>query len=346
MGTNLLFVFPGRKDTKGTGPLIISTIRKLSLDDLNLLKHRCTTSLGVNAVISGGGTAKYMNRERDLMIIGTNETYSEVHQFPVASGEFISEEDVTARRKVVSIGKNVQSELFNNESPLGKVMSVAGAKFRVVGVMSPKGQSLGFDLDDMVYIPVTVAMDLFNQEGLTRISIKASSPSNIGPATEEVRELLKKNHGNNEDFTIISQADMLSTFDKIANTMQLVIMGIASISLLVGGIGIMNIMLVTVKEKTREIGIRIAVGAERIDIMIQFLIESITISLLGGLVGLVLGVISIIIFNVSVDEFRVQFTAWIFFLSFGFSVAVGVLFGVFPARRAAMMNPIDALRYE
>ncbi len=346
MGTNLLFVFSGKKDTKGIRPPVVSTIRKLSLEDVDLLRHRGTTFSGVNAVIVGGGTSKYLNRHRESMIIGTNETYPEVHQLAVASGHFISAEDVAARRKVAVIGKTVQTELFHHENPLGKVMSVANAKFRVIGVMDPKGQSLGIDFDDIVYIPVTVAMDLFNQEGLTRISIKASSPANIQPAIEEATELLKKSHGNNEDFNIISQADMLSAFNKIADTMQLVIIGIASISLLVGGIGIMNIMLVTVKEKTREIGIRIAVGADRMDIMIQFLIESVTISLLGGLVGLLLGIVAIIIFNLSVADFRVHFTPWIFFLSFGFSVAVGIIFGVFPARRAARMNPIDALRYE
>lgn len=346
MGTNLLFVFSGKKDTKGIRPPVVSTIRKLSLEDVDLLRHRGTTFSGVNAVIIGGGTSKYLNRHRESMIIGTNETYPEVHQLAVASGHFISAEDVAARRKVVVIGKTVQTELFYDDNPLGKVMSVANAKFRVIGVMDAKGQSLGIDFDDIVYIPVTVAMDLFNQEGLTRISIKASSPANIEPAIEEATELLKKSHGNNEDFNIISQADMLSAFNKIADTMQLVIIGIASISLLVGGIGIMNIMLVTVKEKTREIGIRIAVGADRTDIMVQFLIESVTISLLGGVIGLMLGVVAIVIFNLSVSDFRVQFTPWIFFLSFGFSVAVGIIFGVFPARRASRMNPIDALRYE
>jgi putative ABC transport system permease protein len=346
MGSNLLFVFSGKKDTKGIRPPVVSTIRRLSLEDVDLLRHRGTTFSGVNAVIVGGGTSKYLNRHRESMIIGTNETYPEVHQLVVASGQFISAEDVAARRKVAVIGKTVQTELFYHDNPLGKVMSVANAKFRVIGVMDPKGQSLGIDFDDIVYIPVTVAMDLFNQEGLTRISIKASSPANIEPAIEEATELLKKSHGNNEDFNIISQADMLSAFNKIANTMQLVIIGIASISLLVGGIGIMNIMLVTVKEKTREIGIRIAVGADRTDIMVQFLIESVTISLLGGVIGLLLGVVAIVIFNLSVTDFRVHFTPWIFFLSFGFSVAVGIIFGVFPARRASRMNPIDALRYE
>ncbi|MCX7959082.1 MAG: ABC transporter permease [Deltaproteobacteria bacterium] len=347
MGSNLLIVLPGKKDTKGGAPHpMVNTVRKLSLSDMEFLKKRGRTFETVNGLIMGGGNTKYANRQRDLMIIGTNETFSYIHNMPVESGAFISAEDVASKKKVAVIGHTVLKELFHNENPLGKQMTVAGGRFTVIGIMQSKGQSLGIDMDDIVYIPLTVAMDVFNQEGLTRITVKANSASNIDASIEEVSDLMKKAHSGNEDFTIISQKDMLSTFEKIAATMQLVVLGIASISLLVGGIGIMNIMLVTVKEKTREIGIRIAVGARRIDILIQFLIESVTISLLGGILGLLLGLLTIIIFNSVVPDFQVKITPWIFMLSFGFSVGVGIIFGVFPAKRAADMNPIDALRYE
>ncbi|MCX7943922.1 MAG: ABC transporter permease [Deltaproteobacteria bacterium] len=347
MGSNLLIIFPGKKDTKGGTPHpVINTVRKLSLSDIEFLKKRGRTFDSVNGIIMGGGTTKYMNRQRDLMIVGTNETFSHIHNIPVERGTFISSEDVSNRKKVAVIGHTVLKELFYSENPLGKQITVAGGRFTVIGIMQSKGQSLGIDMDDIVYIPLTVAMDIFNQEGLTRITVKANSASNIEASIEEIRDLMKKAHNGNEDFTIISQKDMLTTFEKIAATMQLVVLGIASISLLVGGIGIMNIMLVTVKEKTREIGIRIAVGARRIDILIQFLIESVTISLLGGLIGLLLGLITIITFNSIVPDFQVRITPWIFMLSFSFSVVVGVIFGVFPAKRAANMNPIDALRYE
>lgn len=347
MGSNLLIVLPGKKDTKGGAPHpIINTVRKLSLSDMEFLKKRGRTFETVNGLIMGGGTTKYSNRQRDLMIIGTNETFSYIHNMPVERGSFISAEDVSSRKKVAVIGHTVLKELFNNENPLGKQITVAGGRFTVIGIMQSKGQSLGIDMDDIVYIPLTVAMDIFNQEGLTRITVKANSATNVDASIAEITDLMKKAHNGNEDFTIISQKDMLSTFEKIAATMQLVVLGIASISLLVGGIGIMNIMLVTVKEKTREIGIRIAVGARRVDILIQFLIESVTISLLGGIIGLILGLLTIIIFNSVVPDFQVRITPWIFMLSFSFSVAVGVIFGVFPARRAANMNPIDALRYE
>jgi len=346
MGSNLLWVLEGKKETSGLRPTTMATTRKLSLDDMEFLQRRGKTFAAVNGIVVGGGSVKYLNRQRDFMIMGTNETLPEIHEITLESGRFITSEDMSARRKAVVIGKTLQRELFQEANPLGKVLTLVGGKFRVVGVMSAKGQSVGIDFDDIAFIPLTVAMDVFNQQGLTRLSIKATSAANVDPAIAEIREILMKNHGGNEDFTVVSQADMLSTFNKIANTMQLVIIGIASISLLVGGIGIMNIMLVTVKEKTHEIGIRIAVGARRVDILIQFLIECVTISVLGGLFGLLLGIVSILIFNLSVSDFRVEFTPWIFLLSFAFSAGVGVVFGVFPARRASRMNPIEALRYE
>jgi len=347
MGTNLLLVFPGKQDTKGMGhPPMAGTVRKLTVDDARALERRGTTFNKVNAIVMGMGTQKYLNRSRDAMVVGTNETLPEVHQMRTGSGMFIAADDVEAKRRVAVIGRTIQKELFGDEPPLGKMMKIADTKFRVIGIMETKGQSLGVDFDDISFIPVTVAMDIFNLEGLTRLSVKANSKADIEPAIAEVREILTRRHNNNEDFTIVSQADMLATFNKIAATMELVILGIASISLLVGGIGIMNIMLVSVKERTREIGLRMAVGARRRDIQTQFLIESVTISLLGGLVGLALGVVAILVFNALAPDMKVHFTPWVFVVAFGFSVAVGVFFGVFPARKASMLDPIESLRYE
>jgi putative ABC transport system permease protein len=346
MGTNLLLVFPGKHDTKGIGRQNVSTVHRLTMDDLSALEHRGTTFSRVDAFVAGSGSLKYLNRSRDTMVLGVTQALPEVHQMKVAVGNFISADDVEARHHVAVIGRTVQGELFGDEAPIGKSMRVADTRFRVVGIMEGKGQSLGIDFDDLVFIPVTVAMDLFNQEGLTRISIKANSKSDIDPAISEAREILMRRHGNNEDFTIVSQADMLITFNKIASTMELVIIGIASISLLVGGIGIMNIMLVSVKERTREIGLRMAVGARRRDILMQFLVESVTISLLGGVVGLALGMFTMFVFNLLVPEMRIHFTPWVLLVSFGFSVAVGVFFGVFPARKASKLDPIESLRYE
>ena len=347
MGTNLLLVFPGKQDTKGMGhPPAASTVRKLTVDDVHALERRGTTFAKVNAVVMGAGTLKYLNRSRDAAVVGTNETLLDVHQMKLNAGDFISPDDVDAKRRVAVIGRTIQKELFGDDAPIGKMMKVADTKFRVVGIMEPKGQTLGIDFDDIAFIPVTVAMDIFNLEGLTRISIKAHNKGDIAPAVAEVTQILTRRHNNTEDFTVVSQADMLSTFNKIASTMELVILGIASISLLVGGIGIMNIMLVSVKERTRDIGLRMAVGARRRDIQMQFLIESITISLLGGVVGLTIGVLAILTFNALVPDMKVHFTPWIFLVAFGFSVAVGVFFGVFPARKASMLDPIESLRYE
>jgi len=195
-------------------------------------------------------------------------------------------------------------------------------------------------------VPVSCALAMFNLEGLSRISVKAANQSNLDPAIADIKHILASRHNHKEDFTVVSQADLLDTFNKISRTMTFVLLGIASISLLVGGIGIMNIMLVSVRERTREIGIRKAVGATRFDIMAQFLVESVCLSLLGGLVGLALGGGMSLLVSWAIPDIPTRITLWVVLVAFGFSVAVGIFFGVTPARKAASLDPIQSLRYE
>ncbi len=345
MGSNLLFVFPGKSDTRGQGRTL-TTVRKLTLADVRALEQRAVNIAGVAPLVVGGGMVERGARSRDIMVMGTDEEFPVLHNLGVSTGRFIRKENVANKQRVAVIGKTVAIELFGDRSPLGQQMKIAEARFRVVGIMEPKGQSLGFDFDDMAYIPVTTALDLFEQEGLTRLSVKAANKSNLEPAIAELRNILMRRHNNREDFTIVSQADLLDTFNQIAETMTYVLLGIASISLLVGGIGIMNIMLVSVRERTREIGVRKALGARKRDILIQFLMESVTVSMMGGLLGLVLGVIISAGVSAAVPEIPTAITMWILLVAFGFSVAVGVFFGVAPARKAAALDPIDSLRYE
>ncbi|MCC6747031.1 MAG: ABC transporter permease [Deltaproteobacteria bacterium] len=346
MGTNLLLVFPGKEDTKGVARPMFTTVHKLTVDDARAIFRRGTAVAQVNAALMGAGTVKYLNRSRNTKVVGTDEALPDVHLMKVALGGFVAPEDVDAKRRVAVLGQVVQQELFGDENPVGKTIKITGTKFRVIGVMASKGQSLGIDLDDLVFIPVTAATELFNQESLTRISVKALSNTQVEAAMEEVRQILIRRHNNNEDFTIVSQADMLSTFDKVARTMELVILGIASISLVVGGIGIMNIMLVSVRERTREIGLRMAVGARRKDVERQFLVESVTVSLVGGVVGLALGLAVIALFNAFGPGLTVRFTPWVIVVAFGFSFVVGVASGFYPAKKASLLDPIEALRYE
>jgi putative ABC transport system permease protein len=345
MGSNLLFVFPGKRDTSGHGRTV-TTIRKITLEDAAALQQRSVNIVRLAPLAVASGAVERANRSRDVLVMGTDEQFPLVHNMGISSGRFIRQEDVASKRRVTIIGQTVANELFGDQSPLGESIKISDSRYRVIGTIAPKGQSLGFDFDDMVYIPVSCALDLFNQQGLTRISVKAANQSNLEPAIEDIRRILKHRHNNHEDFTIVSQADLMDTFNRIARTMTYVLGFIASISLLVGGIGIMNIMLVSVRERTREIGVRKAVGAKKIDIMIQFLVESIMVSLLGGVIGLGLGSIIAIGVSSAFPEIPTSITLWIVLVAFGFSVGVGVIFGVAPARKAAGLDPIDSLRYE
>jgi len=345
MGSNLLFVFPGKSSTRGHGRSF-TTVRRLTLEDARALEQRSSNIEMVAPVVVGGGQVELGAVERDVMVFGTNQNYPLVHNHQTAAGQFFTEQDVNNKHRVAVIGQTVARELFGDASPLGQLIKVSEARYRVIGVMESKGQSLGFDLDDVVFIPVTGAMDLFNVEGLTRISVKTTSKYNLDPAIEDIRRILRDRHNRREDFTVVNQAEMLDTFNQIADTMTWVLVGIASISLLVGGIGIMNIMLVSVRERTREIGVRKAVGARRRDILMQFLIESVCVSLIGGLLGLGLGTLIVMIAGWAAPQIPAQITWWNVAVAVGFSVAVGVFFGVAPARRAASLDPIACLRYE
>jgi putative ABC transport system permease protein len=336
MGSNLLFVFPGKSSTRGHGRTL-NTVRRLTLEDARALSQRSLNIAGVTSLVVGGGTVERGSRSRDALVMGTDEDFPAVHNHGVSTGKFFSPENVDNKHRVAVIGKTVVKELFGEESPLGQPVKIHDSRFRVVGIMEPKGQSLGFDFDDTVYIPVTCALDLFN---------KAANKSNLDPAVEDIRRILTHRHNNREDFTIVSQADLLDTFNQIAETMTFVLLGIASISLIVGGIGIMNIMLVSVRERTREIGVRKALGASKRDILVQFLVESVAVSLLGGVIGLGFGALIAAGVSAAVPEIPTKITLWIILVAFGFSVAVGVFFGVAPAKKAADLDPIEALRYE
>jgi putative ABC transport system permease protein len=269
-----------------------------------------------------------------------------VRNLYVEIGQFLSEEDVEGRRRVVVLGRTVKRELFGEENPLGRFVTLADSRYRVIGIMERKGVSLGFDIDDLVFVPVKSAQDLFDTDRLLEILASVGSPDDIDRAIQQVKDILIRRHGNREDFTVISQGAILSAFTTILKILTAVLGGIAGISLVVGGIGIMNIMLVSVRERTREIGIRKAVGARRRDILGQFMIESIVLSTLGGLLGIIVGVGGAKGLSLFFTYLPTRVSMWAVLMAFGFSAAVGVFFGVYPARRAARLDPIQALRYE
>jgi putative ABC transport system permease protein len=250
---------------------------------------------------------------------------------------------VTGRR-VCAIGNKIQAELFGDKNPLGELILINRSPFRVVGILEKKGETLGIDMDDIVFIPVKAYQKLFDQTALFGIRAKARSQEELEAAMDEVTAILKKRHHGNVDFTLISQRAMMGTMDTILDMMTRTLAGIAAISLIVGGIGIMNIMLVSVAERTREIGLRKAVGARRKDILRQFLVESATLSAIGGLFGIGLGFGGGSGITLMAENFRTIVP--MVFIAFGFSAAVGIVFGVYPAVRAGSLDPITALRHE
>jgi putative ABC transport system permease protein len=347
MGTNLLIITPGKTSTSGGfHPPSAGTVRKLTYDDAQALKHRAWLLSDAVPLVFGTGRIKYQNMGRDTMIIGTTSEFQSIRNLFVDSGSFVSQGDVDSKAKVVVLGTKVKEELFGQESALGRAVTLSDARYRVVGVMQKRGTSLGMDLDDIVFIPVTSGQELFDTDGLFEIIASTPRAEDVDRAIVQIKEVLIKRHAHKEDFTIQTQGAMLSTMNTILSVLTAVLGGIAGISLLVGGIGIMNIMLVSVRERTREIGIRKAVGARNRDILAQFLIEAVTLSGVGGVIGIALGVGIAFAIPLFVTVLPTSVSLWSIAMAFSFSMAVGIFFGVYPARKASMQDPITALRYE
>jgi putative ABC transport system permease protein len=327
-------------------PIMGESVHKLTFEDAETIRRRARGVKYVAPLVFGMGYVKYLNRRRDTNILGVTNSFQHARNLHVAVGEFVSDEDVRAKRRVVVLGTRVKDELFGNTNPLGKFVSVGGTKFRVIGVMEQKGMTLGFDVDDLVFIPVRSAQDLFNTDALIEIIVSIQHADATKAAEKSIEELIAKRHNNQVDFTVTDQAAMLATFTTILDALTYVLGGIAGISLLVGGIGIMNIMLVSVRERVREVGIRKAVGAKRRDILAQFLIESIALSAVGGVIGILIAVLGTTISRKMFPTLPTHASLWSIALAFGFSALVGVFFGVYPARKASLADPVDALRYE
>ncbi|HRI87749.1 MAG TPA: ABC transporter permease, partial [Candidatus Hydrogenedentes bacterium] len=302
----------------------------------------------VAPVVIGAGGIQLGERRRNTMIIATTDKFEEVRNLHAQQGRFISQQDIDKNNKVCVIGVKIKQELFGAENALNKSISINRAKHTVVGVLEPKGVMLGINIDDLVVIPLRSGQQMFygGEDRLFQILVRANSPEDVKVATESVREILKAAHDYIEDFTITDQTSILATFNQIFTAMRVMLAGIAGISLLVGGIGIMNIMLVSVRERTREVGIRKAVGATRHDIGMQFAIESITLSSLGGSLGIALGFLGTFIIRTIYPPLPVFTSAWSVMLAFFFSMAVGVFFGAYPAIKASGVDPVEALRYE
>ncbi len=347
LGTNLIIIQPGKMEQNTSFPMAgIYGTKPLTIDDSDAVKRLCRTCMGVSPVIIGTSKVKYSNVVKNFDIFGVGADFPNIINVEIQTGHFFSEEDYKNRRKLCLIGYAVKEKIFGSINPLGKMIKIGNSGFRIIGVMVKKGNVLGYDMDNMVYISTTAAQRLFNTDRLFGIRTKARYRAQVEKAVEEVKKILLKRKRGEEDFSIMTQFSMMSTLDSIMNVLTSILVGIACISLVVGGIGIMNIMLVSVKERTREIGIRKAVGATKTDIIIQFLIESAILSATGGMAGYLLSTVGSLLIPLFINNFPVNIPLWSIFIALFFSSFVGVFFGVYPAYKAAKVNPIESLRYE
>jgi putative ABC transport system permease protein len=348
MGSNILIINPGKQETTGMIPVVGGAFHKLTYENAKEIERKATGISKMSANIVGAGYVQYGERRRDVLIIGCTDGLDEVRQLNTQIGRFISASDVEKNSRVCVIGQKVKEELFGNDPALHQKISINRSKHLIVGILEKKGMMLGVNLDDIVIIPLPSAQQMFQggEDFLMEILVSARSPEDIKPAAQSVRRILTAAHDYTEDFTITDQDGMLGTFSKIFDALRFMLAGIACISLLVGGIGIMNIMLVSVRERTREVGIRKAVGATRRDIGFQFLIEAVTLSVIGGVLGIFLGWIGTGLVRLLYPSLPVSLSAWSVTMAFTFSLSVGVFFGVYPAFKASGVDPVEALRYE
>ncbi|MFF5175334.1 ABC transporter permease [Micromonospora sp. NPDC000089] len=339
LGSNLLLVVPGKIEV-GTAPVV----SPLTLRDVDAVSRVVGDPSRVAVTVASGATARAGNRSDFTTVQGVLETTPAVFTRSLARGRYLTGADVDTSRRVAVLGASVARALFPDRDPLGQQVSLAGVRFRVIGVFAPLGQSLGVDRDQEVHVPVTAAQRLWGTQRVDGIAVKAPDRERIGELGDRIVAELGRRHPDTE-FSAVTQEQILGVLGDILGVLTGVLAAIAGISLLVGGVGVSNIMLVSVRERTREIGLRKAVGARPRDIGVQFLLEAVLLTAIGGLAGMALGVGAALL----VDAFSpipAAITWWSLALAFGVSAAVGIVFGVVPAQRAGRLDPVVALRAE
>ncbi|MBN58921.1 ABC transporter permease [Thalassolituus sp. UBA3500] len=342
-GTRIIAITPGHSETAGLAGGLISSVRLLTLDDAEALS-RITGSEWVVSNVQGSGPVRYGERVRSTEILGTTSDFNQAWDFPLAMGKFLPNADGNSPAVAV-IGDTLYRELFRSENPLGKFIRIGGQRYRVIGVMQPKGSTLGFDLDDMAYIPADRALTLFNREGLMEVDVVFSEGTTSAQMQERIKSVMMKRHGQ-EDFTLTSQDEMLSSMNRILSILTMGVAALGGISLLVGGVGIFTIMTTNLTERTAEIGLLRAIGCPRRQLLSLFLGEAVMLSLFGAFIGIVITAVVVALLSVLAPAFPVQ----IQFSTLGLAIAVatitGLISGIWPAYKSSRLSPIEALRGE
>ncbi len=344
-GTNVLAVNPGKTETGGIPGAFGGTTQKLTIDDAEAL-GRIPILDAVVPVAMGQARVEGGGRGRSVFVYGVTHEFPRILKFDIGQGDFLPEGDPRRGASVAVLGPRLKRELFGEDNALGRFVRIAGARLRVIGIMEPKGQILGMDIDDAAYVPVATAMRLFNLEELQEIDIEFAHEGLTEAAIEAVRSVLIDRHRGEEDFTIVSQSEMLSVFGRVMDVITLGVAVIAAISLLVGSIGIFTMMWISVGERVSEIGLMRAIGATALQVRTIFLMEAILLTMTGGVAGLLFGLLATFILRLFLPSFPAGAPIEYVLAALGVSGAAGLLSGVGPARRAAELEPVDALRAE
>jgi putative ABC transport system permease protein len=350
LGSNMLIVMPGSANSGGVRSAAGSS-QKLKLEDAEAIKEKIKNIDYVAPTVNSSYQVVYGNQNWNTSVYGVTPEYMAIRDLTVSTGSFITQNDLSTRTRTAVIGTTVAANLFGTVNPVGKTFRIDSSPYKIIGVLESKGQSsMGRDQDDVILIPLTTAQErLLGITYIQSINIQVSQLDKMDQVQNQIETLLRQRHriiGNKEDdFTVRNLTSLMETMSSTTTMLTLFLGSIAAISLVVGGIGIMNIMMVSVTERTREIGIRKALGATFKNIMMQFLIESISIGVIGGFLGIVFGISTSLLIS-KFGGFTTVITAAPIILSFGFSVGIGLFFGIYPARKAAKLDPIEALRYE
>ncbi len=351
MGTNLIFAMPG-SEQRGGVRMGNSDAQSMKLSDVDAIRRECAAISMVSPQVRSSGQIIYRNNNWPSTIYGVNEDFLDIRKYTLSKGRIFSKHDIQTYAKVCVIGQTIIENLFeDNSNPIGQTIRFNNIPFKIIGILEEKGENgMGQDQDDLILAPyTTVQKRILSITHIQGIFASAASEEQNDLAIEQLTETLRKAHkikdGEEDDFRVMSQSEMVQTFTSISDMLTILLGAIAGISLLVGGIGIMNIMYVSVTERTKEIGLRLSVGGREFDILMQFLIESILLSISGGTIGILLGVLITKLVS-TIMNWPVLIMTSSIVLSFLVCSAIGIFFGWYPARKAAKLNPIDALRYE